>query len=143
MPKKKQKRRTKRFRGINVTDAALGYAGVSIWSNALLQVDPIEFFTSKTGGSYPGSFKITGRELIDSLMGGTGGVYSATASKAGVAQNAFGAIQRNAMVNGPTALVQSVALGVGGTIGKRVTRKPRAFLNKQLRNFGLGDMIRF
>jgi hypothetical protein len=143
MPKKKQKRRTKRFKGINVTDAALGYAGVSIWSNALLQVDPIEFFTSKTGGSYPGSFKITGRELLDSLMGGAGGVYAGTAVKHGVAPNAFGAIQHNAITYGPKALFQSVGLAVGGTVGKRVTRKPRAFLNKQLRNFGLGDMIRF
>lgn len=142
MPKKKQKRRTRRFKGINVTDAALGYAGVSIWSKALLNVDPIEFFTSKGGGA-SGSLSITGRELIDGLMGGSGGVYGPTASNLGVAANPLGIIQHNAMANGAGALFQSVGLAVGGTVGKRVTRKPRAFLNKQLRNFGLGDMIRF
>jgi hypothetical protein len=142
MPKKKQKRRTKRFKGINVTDAALGYAGVAIWSKALLNVDPIEFFTSKGGGS-SGSLSITGRELIDGLMGGKGGVYGPTAANLGVPANPLGIIQYNAMTNGAGALFQSVGLAVGGTVGKRVTRKPRAFLNKQLRNFGLGDMIRF
>lgn len=142
MPKKKQKRRTRRFKGINVTDAALGYAGVSIWSNALLKVDPIEFFTSKGGGS-AGSTSITGREIIDALMGGTAGISASTASKFGFTNSVLGVVEHNARANAANAIFQSVGLAVGGTLGKRVTRKPRAFLNKQLRNFGLGDMIRF
>ena len=141
MPKKKQKRRTKRFKGINVTDAALGYAGVSIWSNALLKVDPIEFFTSPGGAA--GSTAITGREIIDSLMGGTAGISASTASKFGFTNSVLGVVEYNARANAANAIFKSVGLAVGGTLGKRVTRKPRAFLNKQLRNFGLGDMIRF
>lgn len=140
-PRKKNRSRRRKFTGINITDAALGYAGVSIWSEALLGVGPIQFFTDTTGGS--GTWELTGRELINSLMGGTGGVYGPSATAMGVEANALGVIKHNAMENAGGALFQSIALTAGGVIGKRVTRKPRNFLNRQLKNFGLGDMIRF
>jgi hypothetical protein len=142
MARKKQKRSRKRFTGINVTDAALGYAGVAIWSEALLGVDPIQFFTDKTGGG--SSFKITGRELISGLMGGSSGVAAmhVTSGKLDAA-TALSVIKMNATNNAGGALLKSVGLGVAGTVGKKVTRKPRAFLNRQMRNFGMGDFIRF
>lgn len=141
MAKKKQRRRSRKFKGLNVTDAVLGYAGVSIWSEALLGVDPIQFLTDKTGGT--GTWQITGRELVDSILGGTGGAGATSTANVGVAQNAFGVIKHNATQNATNALWQSAGLAVAGTVGKRVTRKPRNFLNRQLKNFGLGDMIRF
>jgi len=135
-------RRRNRFKGINVTDAALGYAGVAIWSDALLQVSPIQFFTDKTGGG--SSWAITGRELLDGLMGGAGGVYAGGVTKGYYsAANPFAVIQANASKHGVEALVKTVGLGVAGTVGKKVTRKPRAFLNKTIRQFGLGEWIRF
>jgi hypothetical protein len=143
MTRRKQKRRaSKRFTGINVTDAALGYAGVAIWSEALLGVDPIQFFTDKTGGG--GSFRITGRELMSGLMGGSYGVAEmhVTSGKLDAA-TALSVIKRNATNNAGGALFKSIGLGVAGTVGKKVTRKPRAFLNRQIRNFGMGDFIRF
>jgi len=140
-PRKKKRSRRRKFTGINITDAALGYAGVSIWSEALLGVGPIQFLTDTTGGS--GTWQITGRELLNSIMGGTGGAGATSTANVGVAQNAFGVIKHNATTHGANALFQSVGLAAAGTIGKRVTRKPRNFLNRQLKNFGLGDMIRF
>ena len=135
-------RRRNRFKGINVTDAALGYAGVAIWSEALLRVGPIQFFTDTQGAG--NSFKITGRELLDGLMGGTGGVYGPSAAAAGVSPaNPLGVIMHNAKKNGATAIFQSVGLGIAGNVGKKVTRKPRAFLNKTIRQFGMGEWIRF
>jgi hypothetical protein len=142
MARKKQKRSRKRFTGINVTDAVLGYAGVAIWSEALLGVDPIQFFTDKTGAS--SSFKITGRELIDGLMGGTSGVSGMHVESGRIdAQSALAVIKDNASRNAGGALFKSIGLGVAGSVGKKVTRKPRAFLNRQMRNFGMGDFIRF
>jgi len=145
MARRKSKRSPrKRFTGINVTDAALGYAGVSIWSEALLGVNPIEFFTKQPAASSTGQLNVY--EILDSLMGGKGGVSAATVAQyypPGTKPNAFGVIQVNASRNGIDALVKSVGLGVAGSVGKKVTRKPRAYLNKTLRQFGLGDMVRF
>tara|TARA_Y100000310_G_C20439118_1_gene695185 strand:+ start:309 stop:740 length:432 start_codon:yes stop_codon:yes gene_type:complete len=140
--RKKSRTPRRRFTGINVTDAALGYAGVAIWSDALLGVDPIQFFTDKTGGG--STFKITGRELLDGLMGGTSGVYAGHVESGRLdAQNALAVIRHNATQNAGGAIFKSIGLGIAGNVGKKVTRKPRAFLNKQLRNFGMGDFIRF
>jgi len=45
--------------------------------------------------------------------------------------------------NLPDMAMKSVMLGVGSTVGLRLTRKPRASINKLVRSVGLGDMIRF
>jgi len=141
MPPRKKKRSTRRkFKGVNVTQALLGYAGVSIWTEGLMGVSPIGFFTETTAGS---SFKITGRELLDSAMGGSGGVFKGSADKAGIADNAFAVVAMNARKNAPDMLMKSVGLGVASSVGLRLTRKPRAQINKFARSLGLGDMIRF
>ena len=133
--------RRRKFKGVNVTDAALGYVGVSIWSEALLGVNPIQFFTKQPAS---GSSTILNMyEIIDSITGGAGGVYGPSATKLGIEPNAFGVIEYNARKNGIDAVVKSIGLGIAGTVGKKVTKKPRASLNKLIRNFGFGDMIRF
>tara|TARA_R110000824_G_scaffold64046_1_gene167725 strand:- start:3258 stop:3701 length:444 start_codon:yes stop_codon:yes gene_type:complete len=138
----KARRARNKFRGINVTDAVLGYAGVSIWSEALLRVNPFQFFTDTQGAG--NSFRITGRELLDGLMGGAGGVSANTAEKWGVAPaNPLGVIMHNAKKNGTTAIFQSIGLGIAGSVGKKVTKKPRSFLNKTIKQFGMGEWIRF
>ena len=134
-------RRRNRFKGINVTDAALGYAGVSIWSEAILGVNPIQFFTRQPASG--SSLKLNMYEILDSVMGGTGGVYGPTAVAQGISQNAFGVMERNARNNGVDAIVKSIGLGIAGTVGKKVTRKPRSFLNKTIKQFGLGEWVRF
>jgi hypothetical protein len=142
--RKANRRATKKFKGINVTDAALGYAGVSIWSEALLGVNPIQFFTKQPASML--SDKLNVYEIIDSLMGGRGGVSTAVGASlttAGSQPNAFGILEKNARTNGIDAVVKSVGLGIAGSVGKKVTRKPRAYINKTIRQFGMGDFIRF
>jgi len=82
-------------------------------------------------------------EIIDSITGGAGGVYGPSATKLGIEPNAFGVIEYNARKNGIDAVVKSVGLGIAGSVGKKVTRKPRAYINKTIRQFGMGDFIRF
>ena len=138
--RKKATRRRRKFTGVNVTQAVIGYAGASIWSQALLKVNPIEFIMSPKGTR---SNEITLRELIDSFAGGTGGVFKNTADAMGIEQNALAMIQANAKANWIDAAIQSVGLTAGSAIGMKLTKKPRAFLNKQVRAFGLGDLVRF
>jgi hypothetical protein len=130
----KRKRARNKFRGVNVTDAAIGYGGLSIWTDALLKVDPIQFFTDTTGGG--SAYKVTGREIIDSIMGGKGGAGS-------FGNNAFNMIEHNARQNGLMAVGKSVVYGVVTGVGKTATRKPRNFLNAQLKNLKLDKWIKF
>jgi len=140
MAKKAKRSRRRKFTGINVPQAIIGYAGASIWSEALLGVTPIQFFMSPSGTAQN---EITLKELLDSFMGGAGGVGPATATSLGVAQNAMGMIQSNARSNWINAGLMSLGLGAGSTVVLKLTKKPRAFLNRTVRNFGLGDLVRF
>jgi len=137
--KKAARRRRPRFKGLNVPQAIVGYAGATIWSEALLGVTPIEFVMS-TGGSGPASNKINLKELIDSFTGGRGGVAP---NWSGPEDNALQMIQRNATANWVDAAIKSIGLGVGSTVILKLTKKPRAALNRTVRNFGLGDVVKF
>lgn len=138
----KARRARNKFRGVNVTDALIGYGGLSIWTDALLRVDPIQFFMDKTGGG--NSFAITGRELIDGIMGGRGGVATMhVASGKVTAANPFAVISRNAQVHGLNAVGKSIVYGIVTGVGKKATTKPRAFLNRQLKTFKMDKWIKF
>lgn len=138
----KRKRARNRFRGVNVTDALIGYGGLAIWTDALLRVDPIQFFTDKKGAG--SSFRITGREVLDSLMGGGAGI-SATHVASGKlsAQNPMAVIQYNAQQHGLKAVGKSIVYGVATTFGKKATKKPRAFLNNMVKTVQMEKWIKF
>lgn len=135
--KKPARRRTRKFTGINLPQVLIGYAGATIWSEALLKVSPIEFIMSTGNGA---SNKITLKELIDSFTGGRGGVAS---NWTGPETNALQMIGRNAENSWVDAAIKSVGLTAGSAIGLKLTKKPRAFLNRQIRAFGMGDLIKF
>lgn len=135
--RKATRRRSRKFTGVNIPQALVGYAGASIWSEALLGVNPIDFFISRSGS---GSDSITMRELLDSFAGGRGGIAQ---NWSGPETNALQMIQTNAADNWIDATIKSIGLGAGSTVVLKLTKKPRAFLNKQVRMFGLGDLIRF
>jgi hypothetical protein len=135
--KKAARRRRPRFKGLNVPQAIIGYAGASIWSEALLGVTPIQFFMSPSGTH---TNEITLKELLDSFMGGAGGVAS---NWQGTETNALQIIQSNASRGWIDATIKSVGLGAGSTVVLKLTKKPRAFLNRTVRNFGLGDVLKF
>ena len=137
--KAKRSRRRRKFTGVNLPKALIGYAGATIWSEATLGVTPLEFFMSDSAVGAP-SGAIVLRELIG---GGTGGVRSATATKLGIGQNAIAMIQHNFKQNWMDAAIKSVGLTAGAAIAMKLTKKPRAFLSKTARDFGLGDIVRF
>jgi len=140
MARKKAKRRSRpKFKGVNIPQALIGYAGATIWSEATLGVTPLEFFMSDSTVAQP-SGSIVLKEL---LGGGSGGVRASTASTLGIGQNALAMIQHNFKQNWIDASIKSIGLTAGAAIGMKLTKKPRAFLNRTIRNFGLGDLVRF
>jgi len=132
----KNKRRRKKFTGINLLNAAEAYGQVSIWTQASMRVSPIEFIMGGSGGS---SYAITLPELANTVFeGGRGGV----AQNATQADNALEVIGYNLKNNWVDATLKSVLFSGSFAIGKKVTKKPRAAANKLLRDFGLGDLVR-
>jgi hypothetical protein len=136
---KKKTPRRRKFKGINLVDAGLGYAGVSVWTNTLFGLDPYYFIMgqSSTGearrfGHASGASKISIREIFENL----GKVH------AGTGKTELQLIQQNLADNWFDGVWKSATIAAVGTVGKRLTRKPRAFLNRTIRNFGLGDLIR-
>ena len=139
MARKKQKRRSKKFKGINLVDAGLGYAGLSVWTNVLFNLDPYYFVMGKDTagkarnfGHAAGAGAISLREIIENF----GKVHGTTG------KTEIQLASQNLSDNWTEGLWKSATIAVAGTVGKRLTRKPRAFVNKYLRQFGLGDIVR-
>ena len=154
--KKSKSKRRRRFTGINVVNVAEGYAQANIWSEALFNTNPVEFLTGFTNTSVgpryrpgtDGGGTITLPELLGAGPGGVGGNFGAYAADlpGAVARNltgkASGATAMDAMGAMIEPAIKSALVGVGFKFGKKLTRKPRSMINRQLRNFGLGDMLR-
>ena len=140
---KKKKQYRKKFTGINITNALEGYSYVHIWSNAIFESNPATFLFD-TGGA-GGSPRLNLREIIDSLMGGTGGVGTTDVSHAYARgdRNAFDVMATNAQDNWLDASFKTVGTGIGWRVGKKLTSKPRSYANKLIKQVGLGDMIKF
>lgn len=155
MPRKKKRSTVRRrFTGINVLNVAEGYVQANIWTEAMFNTNPVEFltgFTSNTGWDFrPGSDGgevITLPELLGAGPGGPGGHFGAYAadlphaiSKNLTGQQNASAIQTLGSLWEPA--VKSALIGVGFKVGKKMTRSPRAKLNRALRQVGVGDFIK-
>jgi hypothetical protein len=154
--KAKNKRRSPKFKGVNLVNAAEGYVQTSIWTNALFKTNPISFLTGMTKRSSgaltyapgaDGGSVITVPELLGAGPGGIGGNYG------NYADNFIGAVSRNlsgksdgTFIDATVGLIQpaiaSTLVGVGFKVGKELTKKPRRMFNKMSKNLGLGSMVR-
>jgi len=96
----------------------------------------MEFFTNKTGGA--GSFNLTAREVVDGLFGGGAGIYSGSATKAGISATVGGVMGRNLKKNAVPLVAQLILIPVGFRIGKKWLGKPLINpINKVVRNSGI------
>lgn len=142
------RRRRNRSKGLNVVSLAEGYVQTNIWTDKLFNTNPFEFVTGITRGTFnPGSdggSVISIPEIIK-FQGGNFGTYAADLPSA-VSRNITGKTSSDVMdVVGGLFMpaVQTALVGVGFKFGKKATAKPRRAINKALRDFGLGDFIRF
>ena len=151
MARRKSKRSPRRrFTGLAVLPALEAYVQTSIWTNAALHVSPIEFFTGIIGSSNqlasqsgfnPGrdGTAITLPELLGAGPGGVGGNFGTYAANLPEAINKnMGGIE-GVMMTG----LKSAGVGIGFNLVKKMTRKARSGLNRQiLKPLGVSDMIR-
>jgi len=147
--RKKNRSPRRKFTGVNVLNLAEAYVLTSIWTELAFSVNPIEFVTGYTGkeGGYAGGWRpgtdhgkrITLPELLGVGPGGIGGNFG------DYADNLTEAVTKNA--GGFEGLfmagLKSVGVGVGFTVGKKLTRKVRSMVNRQiLKPLQLSSMVR-
>ena len=156
MARRKTKRpRRAKFTGINLLSAAEGYVQTSIWTEKLFRVNPYEFVTGIVGGKYnpgaDGGQTITIPELLGAGPGGAGGAFGSYATDLpnAVARNLTGvwkSDKKPAVQDVAVGLImpafQTALVGAGFKFGKKLTSKPRSAINRQLKMFGLGGVIR-
>ena len=140
------RRARNRNKGLNVVALTETYLQVGVWTESLFQTNPFEFATGITEGQYKAGRDGGQRISIPELMTGfKGGDY---------ADNPIDAVKRNLAGKKNASItevgmglawpaVQSALIGAGFKFGRKMTAKPRAALNRTIRQFGLGDLIRF
>jgi len=144
MARKQKRRAPKRFKGLRVIPAVAALGQATIWTEAALNVNPIQFLTGVVGGKFnpggDGGSVITLPELLGAGPGGVGGNFGA------YAENLPEAIAKN--IGGMEGLfmtgLKSVGFGIGVNIFTKMTRKARSGINTQiLKPFGVDEFVRF
>ena len=144
MARRKKRRAPRKFKGIRVVPAVEALAQATIWTDAALGVNPIQFLTGVTDGVYKpgtdGGERITLPELLGAGPGGPGGNFGDYAA------NLPEAVVKN--IGGIEGLVmtglKSAGLAVGFRVFNKLTRKARSGINRQiLKPFGVDEFVRF
>ena len=148
MARRKKRRAPKKFKGIRIVPAVEALAQATIWTEAALNVNPIQFLTGVVGGKYnpggDGGSVITLPELlgaggpgVNGEVGGKFGDYAANLPEA-VVKN-IGGIEGLVMTG-----LKSAGLAVGFRVFNKLTRKARSGINRQiLKPFGVDEFVRF
>ena len=143
MARKSKRSPRRKFTGLAVLPALEAYVQTSIWTEAALGVNPIEFFTGIVGGKFKpgtdGGQVITLPELMGAGPGGIGGNFGS------YAKNLPEAIQKN--MGGIEGVImtglKSAGVGIGFRLVNKMTRKARSGLNRQiLKPLGVSTMVR-
>jgi len=145
--RKKNRSPRRKFTGVNVLNLAEAYVLTNIWTEVAFKTSPIEFVTGFTGASGSMAYKpgqdgggtITLPELLGAGPGGIGGNYGS------YADGFMEAVTKN--VGGIEGLmwagIKSAGVGVGFTVAKKMTRKVRGMVNRQiLKPLQLSSMVR-
>ena len=143
MARKSKRSPRRKFTGVAVLPALEAYVQTSIWTQAALGVNPVQFFTGITSKGFnpgaDGGQVITLPELLGAGPGGIGGNFGSYAANLpeAMAKN-MGGIEGVAM----TAL-KSAGVGIGFRLINKMTRKARSGLNTQiLKPLGVSTMVR-
>ena len=142
MAKRKAKPRPRRNNSsVSIINTVEGLLVANVWSEALFNTDAWSFLTAgtplnpDTKWTGQGSHVISLRELVTWPASSTGGSYAG--------DSRLEVISKNVKGEWFPAVVQSVLIGAGGKVLRKVARKPIRIGNKFLKQFGLRDMVRF
>jgi len=124
---------------VNVLNLAEGLMYANVGTKWVFGTDLMTFVNPTTANKagWDNSWEVSGRELLDLAMGGGGGI-SAKSFPEGLP----GVIKHNLRVHAPDSIFKLVTIPIAFKFGKKVTSKPRAALNRGLRQIGLGNVVK-
>ena len=145
--KKKAAARARRNRNksVNVLTVVEGYVQSGIWTEKLFRTNPFEFVTGITDGTYkPGQDGGERMSIPEFITGFKGGSYADSPGQS-ITKNVTGSANADIMEVATSLImpaIQTALVGVGFKFGKKMTTRPRAAINRGLKQFGLNDFIK-
>ena len=141
MPKKgKGKSKRRRFSSsINVVNLAETAMLASVGTKWVFGTDLMTFInpTPANKAQWDNSWEVTGRELLDIALGGGGGINAKS-----FPDGLGGVIKHNLRVHAADSIFKMVSIPIAFKLGKKITSRPRAAINRGLRQIGAGSILR-
>lgn len=140
MARRRTKTRTRRrFTGVNLLNLAETAAYANIITQTAFKAPLGEFLTGKVGAG--ASNQLTLRELIDGALGGSAGQHSSFTTQFG-SGGIINTVRANTQGQLGQMAISLAATGIGFTLAKKLTSKPRRQMNQLLKMGGLGSTVR-
>jgi hypothetical protein len=136
MAKRKTKSRRRRFRGVNLVNAAEAIVTTGIITKGVFNVDPAAFFLGKDSSGYFRSDLAVSN--LDGVQIGIGELFGTT----GNAEGNWAYAKKNFMDNWGKMLVQEVVTAAGFKLGRKLLSKQRRQFNAGMKMIGIGDMVK-
>jgi hypothetical protein len=130
MARRRKAPRRRRSRAVSLLNVAESYAYANILTTGLMGTTPVGFVTGSTDLGYQ---SVTDRGLagVSSMVAVGGGAIS-LGDIVSAPDQAFGIVQSNFMNNYQNMAVQSIGVGIGFKLGKRLLRRPISNVNRNI-----------
>ncbi len=129
MARRRKSSPRRRSRTTSLLNVAESYAYANVLSQGLMGTSPVGFLTGPTDLGYKTGYGGASVGIVSMEVGGgqisLGDIVSAP-------DQAFGIVQNNFMNNYQDMAVQSIGIGIGFRLGKRLLRRPIANVNRNI-----------
>ena len=129
MARRRKSSPRRRSRTTSLLNVAESYAYANVLSQGLMGTSPVGFVTGATDLGIKTGYSSAGVGMVTMEVGGgqisLGDIVSAP-------DQAFGIVQNNFMNNYQTMAVQSLGIGIGFRLGKRLLRRPISNVNRNI-----------
>jgi len=147
MVRRRKAKRTRRRKTFSLLNAAESFGYATILSQGIFRTNPVNFVLGDTDLSPSTTWTPEGVAGSSNVLGGTflesvGGDQITLGDILKEPGYAFAVSSRRAMANAPAMAIQSIALGAGFRIMKRLLRAPLNNVNRNLVKPVLGAGVR-
>jgi hypothetical protein len=147
MARRRKAKRTRRRKTFSLLNAAESFGYATILSQGIFRTNPVNFVLGDTDLSPSTSWTSEGVMGSPNVLGGTflesiGGDQITLGDILKEPGYAFAVSSRRAMANAPAMAIQSIALGAGFRIMKRLLRAPLNNVNRNIVKPVLGAGVR-
>jgi len=131
MARRKKSTRRRSPRSVSLLNVAESYAYANILTSGLMGTTPVGFVTGATDLGYQMTSVGMGMRPEQQLSVVGGGAIS-LGDIVSAPDQAFGIVQSNFMNNYQQMAVQSIGVGIGFKLGKRLLRRPISNVNRNI-----------